>query len=133
MGPSMRGQDTPINPRKLKWIWMGVLPSILYSLAFTTNAYATTYTDIDKYKLYIHIKVISNNEYECITKLWSKENRLWDPYAKNPNSSAYGIPQLLKLKERNPYLQMDLGYKYIIHRHKSACNAWRYWQLHRYY
>jgi hypothetical protein len=133
MGPSMRGLDTPVIPRKLKWIWMGVLPSILYSLAFTTNAYANTYTDIDKYKLYIHNKVISEKEYVCITNLWSKENRLWDPYAKNRNSSAYGIPQLLKLKERNPYIQMNKGYEYIIHRYKSACNAWSFWLKNRYY
>ena len=100
-----------------------MLPSICWQLMQVTNAYATEYKEIDKYKIYIHLKVMNYNEFVCINKLWSKENRLWDPYAKNSKSSAYGIPQLLKLKERNPYVQMDLGYKYIVHRYKTPCNA----------
>ena len=76
---------------------------------------------------------MSYKEFVCIEALWSKENRSWDPYAKNPKSTAFGIPQLLKLKERNPYVQMDLGYKYIIHRHKSPCQAWAFWKANRYY
>ena len=112
--------DTPKIPRNIKWIWWCVIPSILLN---TSPANAVNIKEIDKYKIYIHLKVLNYNEFRCIEKLWSKENRLWDPYAKNPASSAYGIPQLLKLKERNPYVQMDLGYKYIVHRHKTPCNA----------
>ena len=112
--------DTPKRPRNIKWIWLLVLP---LCTSLNTPANAVEIKDIDKYKIYIHIKVMEYKEFVCINKLWTKENRLWDPYAKNPKSSAYGIPQLLKLKERNPYVQMDLGYKYIIHRHKSPCNA----------
>jgi hypothetical protein len=112
-GPEMR-LDTPKTPRKLKWIWWCVLPSILLN---TSPANAVNIKEIDKYKIYIHIKVMNYKEFVCIEKLWTKENRLWDPYAKNSNSSAYGIPQLLKLKERNPYVQMDLGYKYLLHRY----------------
>jgi len=96
-------------------------------LVINTPANAVEINEIDKYKIYIHLKVITDKEYKCINNLWSKENRLWDPYAKNKKSTAYGIPQLLNLKERNPYVQMDLGYKYIVHRYKSACNAWSYW------
>ena len=125
--------NTPKITRNLRWIRMGVLASILYSLAFNTNAYAITPQDIDKYKIYIHLKVLTYKEFECINKLWTKENRLWDPTAKNPKSSAFGIPQLLKMTERNPYVQMDLGYKYIMHRYKSACNAWTYWQRKGHY
>jgi hypothetical protein len=113
-------RDTLKTPRNIKWIWLLVLP---LCTSLNTPANAVEIKDIDKYKIYIHIKVMNYNEFVCINKLWTKENRLWDPYAKNPKSSAYGIPQLLKLKERNPYVQMDLGYKYIIHRHKSPCNA----------
>jgi hypothetical protein len=101
--------------------------------SLNTPANAVEIKEIDKYKIYIHLKVMNFKEFRCIESLWSKENRLWDPYAKNPKSSAYGIPQLLKLKERNPYVQMDLGYKYIIHRYKSACKAWSYWQLKGHY
>jgi hypothetical protein len=116
----MKALDTPKMPRNIKWIWLLVLPLVLLS---TYKASATNINEIDKYKIYIHLKVMNYKEFICINKLWTKENRLWDPYAKNPKSSAYGIPQLLKLKERNPYVQMDLGYKYIVHRYKSPCNA----------
>jgi hypothetical protein len=97
----------------------------------TSLAEASNIKEIDKYKIYIHLKVVSNTEYLCINTLWTKENRLWDPLVKNKKSSAFGIPQLLKLKETNPYLQMDLGYKYVLHRYSNrgkdvanaACNA----------
>ena len=113
-------KDTPETPRNIKWIWWLVLPLVFLN---THKANANNINEIDKYKIYIHIKVMNYKEFVCIEKLWSKENRLWDPYAKNKNSSAFGIPQLLKLKERNPYVQMDLGYKYIVHRYKTPCNA----------
>ena len=116
----MKLLDTPKIPRNIKWIWLLMLPLVYLS---TYTASANNINEIDKYKIYIHIKVMNYKEFVCINKLWTKENRLWDPYAKNPKSSAFGIPQLLKLKETNPYVQMDLGYKYIMHRHKSPCNA----------
>ena len=120
--------DTPKTPRIIKWICILMLP---LCLVINTPANAVEINQIDKYKIYIHLKVMKYNEFVCINKLWTKENRLWDPYAKNPKSSAFGIPQLLKLKETNPYMQMDLGYKYILHRYSksnkdrgnAACNA----------
>jgi hypothetical protein len=120
MGPSMKLHDTPKIPRIIKWICIAMLP---LCTSLNTPANAVEINEIDKYKLYIHLKVLNYNNFKCIEKLWTKENRLWDPYAKNPKSSAFGIPQLLKLKETNPYVQMDLGYKYIVHRHKTPCNA----------
>jgi len=123
MGPSMKLLDTPKIPRIIKWIWILMLP---LCSSLNTPANAVEINQIDKYKIYIHLKVLNYNEFRCIERLWTKENRLWDPYAKNPKSSAFGIPQLLKLKETNPYVQMDLGYKYIIHRHKTPCKALAY-------
>jgi hypothetical protein len=120
MGASMRHSDTPKIPRIVKWIWILMLP---LCSSINTPANAVEINQIDKYKIYIHLKVMNYKEFRCIERLWTKENRLWDPYAKNPKSSAFGIPQLLKLKETNPYVQMDLGYKYIVHRHKTPCNA----------
>ena len=119
--------DTPKTPRIIKWIWWGMLHSVILNAPAT----AVNINEADKYKIYIHLKVVSNKEYLCINTLWTKENRLWDPYAKNKKSSAFGIPQLLKMKETNPYLQMDLGYKYVLHRYSNkgkdvanaACNA----------
>jgi resuscitation-promoting factor RpfB len=59
----------------------------------------------------------------CLEKLWTKESN-WRPKAKNKLSTAYGIPQLLKMKETNPYKQIDLGLRYIDKRYKgSPCKA----------
>jgi len=83
---------------------------------------------IDAYKIYAHIKIGSYKEFVCIEKLWTKESN-WRPKAKNLNSTAYGIPQLLKMKETNPYKQIDLGLKYIDN-HRiykgDACKALRH-------
>ena len=67
---------------------------------------------IDAYKIYAHIKIGDYKEFRCLEKLWTKESN-WRPKAKNKLSTAYGIPQLLKMKETNPYKQIDLGLKYI--------------------
>jgi hypothetical protein len=108
--------------RKLKCIWMYVLPSSLV-LAFTTNAYATTTNiEIEKYKLYSHIKLTNHRQYLCLEKLWQRESH-WNPLADNKKSTAYGIPQLLKLKTNNPYEQIDAGLKYISHRYGTPCKA----------
>jgi hypothetical protein len=82
----------------------------------------STARDINNYKLYAHIKLHNAKEYRCLELLWDKESR-WDPRADNPNSTAYGIPQLLKLKAKDPYIQIDLGLKYIKHRHLTPCKA----------
>jgi len=82
-------------------------------------------TDVNNYKLYAHMKLKDAKEYRCLELLWMRESR-WDPRAANPKSSAYGIPQLLKLKVLDPYLQIDLGLKYIKHRHLTPCKALDY-------
>jgi hypothetical protein len=82
----------------------------------------STARDVNNYKLYAHIKLHNAKEYRCLELLWDKESR-WDPRADNPKSTAYGIPQLLKLKAIDPYIQIDLGLKYIKHRHLTPCKA----------
>ena len=82
----------------------------------------STAKDINNYKLYAHIKLHSAKEYRCLELLWDRESR-WNPRADNPKSSAYGIPQLLKLKAKDPYIQIDLGLKYIKARHSTPCKA----------
>lgn len=84
-----------------------------------------TPNDINRYKLYAHFKLVDAKQYRCLELLWTRESR-WDPRADNPRSSAYGIPQLLKLKEKDPYKQIDRGLKYISHRHSNPCNALAY-------
>jgi hypothetical protein len=81
--------------------------------------------DVNRYKLYAHFKLVDAKQYRCLELLWTRESR-WDPRADNPKSSAYGIPQLLKLKEKDPYKQIDRGLKYIEHRHSTPCKAWEF-------
>ena len=83
----------------------------------------STARDINSYKLYAHMKVLDAKEYRCLELLWHKESR-WNPRADNPKSTAYGIPQLLKYKEKDPYKQIDRGLKYIDHRYGTVCKAW---------
>jgi hypothetical protein len=125
--------DTPKNPRKFKWIWWGMLQSSLV-IASINNAYAINNNDIEKekYKLYSHIKLTNSRQYLCLEKLWTRESQ-WNPRADNKRSTAYGIPQLLKLKIKDPYLQIDAGLKYIEARHSNPCRALAFHLKHGYY
>ena len=78
--------------------------------------------NIESYKLYAHMKLLDDKQYRCLSILWRMESQ-WNPKAKNPKSSAYGIPQLLKMTETNPYKQIDLGLKYIAKRYGNPCKA----------
>ena len=110
-----------------------VLLAALFVFSNTTYASAvSTQRDKENYKLYAHIKLLNAKEYRCLEILWTHESK-WDPRANNPKSSAYGIPQLLKLKEHDPYKQIDLGLKYIEHRHKTPCKALAYHKLKGHY
>jgi hypothetical protein len=101
-----------------------VLLAALFVFGNTTNATAVnTARDKENYKLYAHMKLLNAKQYRCVELLWMRESR-WDPRADNPKSTAFGIPQLLKLKELDPYKQIDRGLKYIEHRYKTPCRAW---------
>jgi hypothetical protein len=63
-----------------------------------------------------------SSEYSCLVKLWERESH-WNPKAKNPTSSASGIPQILGLKTPIPKNQIDSGLKYIKHRYGTPCKA----------
>jgi hypothetical protein len=88
--------------------------------------------DVNRYKLYAHFKLVDAKQYRCLELLWNRESR-WDPRADNPKSTAFGIPQLLKLKELDPYKQIDRGLKYITHKHQTPCRAWAFHQLKGWY
>jgi hypothetical protein len=82
----------------------------------------STQRDKENYKLYAHIKLLNAKQYRCLEILWMRESK-WDPRADNPKSSAFGIPQMLKMKELDPFKQIDLGLKYITHKHSTPCKA----------
>lgn len=88
---------------------------------------------INTYKQYTFIALNYDfKEFYCVSDLWYKESR-WNPKAKNAKSSAYGIPQLLKLKSKDPFYQIDQGLKYIKARHITACNALAFHKRKGYY
>ena len=93
----------------------------LYCVIGITPANATDPSK-ENYKIYAHLKLLDDKQYRCLVTLWRMESQ-WSPTAKNKKSSAYGIPQLLKMKETNPYKQIDLGLKYIAKRYGNPCKA----------
>ena len=62
-------------------------------------------------------------QFYCLDQIIFKESR-WNPKANNPRSTAYGLFQVLKSKEKDPIKQIDQGLKYINHRYDGcACKA----------
>ncbi len=62
-------------------------------------------------------------QFYCLDEIVYKESR-WNYKAKNPNSSASGLFQMIGNKEQDPIKQIDKGLKYIEHRYSgSACTA----------
>jgi hypothetical protein len=118
----LAGEPLPRIARRRSLVLMAGL--LLFSNMPASQAINTP-RDKENYKLYAHIKLTNSKEYRCLELLWNRESK-WDPRADNPKSSAYGIPQLLKMKELDPYKQIDLGLKYISHRHITPCKALAY-------
>ncbi|WP_323791507.1 hypothetical protein [Nocardioides sp.] len=74
----------------------------------------------------------SADQFGCLDSLYMRESG-WNPYADNPTSSAYGIPQALpgsKMSSAgadwatNPVTQIRWGLGYIRDRYGSPCSAW---------
>jgi hypothetical protein len=92
-------------------------------LPLSTASASTAVEQKELYKLYAHTQLLNDKQYQCLDRLWNRESR-WDPTARNSKSTAYGIPQLLDLKETNGFKQIDIGIKYIVHRYGNPCNAY---------
>lgn len=71
-------------------------------------------------------------QFRYLRMLWQKESG-WRHTADNPESSAYGIPQILGLKEKDPRKQIKLGLKYIKHRYGTPQMAWKFWTKNGWY
>ena len=83
----------------------------------------------------------SSDQFSCLDSLWTKESG-WDPYADNPTSSAYGIPQALPGEKMasagadwatNPATQIRWGLGYIAEVYGSPCSAWSQSQANNWY
>ena len=72
-------------------------------------------------------------EWRALSKLWGKESA-WNHTADNPDSSAYGIAQVLNTKPGTPApLQIEKGLSYIQHRYDKPSIAWSHWRKHGWY
>jgi hypothetical protein len=115
----LKRKGEPQRARLARWHLIGIAISVSQILAFEPVQAA----NINVYKQYAFMQLNHDfKEFYCLSDLWYKESR-WNYKAKNPKSSAYGIPQLLKLKSNDPFYQIDQGLKYIKHKHLTACKA----------
>jgi hypothetical protein len=73
-----------------------------------------------------------DNQMTCLDQLWTKESN-WRHKADNPNSTAYGIAQMLGEDEKHPADQIANGLRYIEHRYGTPCEAWKFWRSHYWY
>ena len=72
-------------------------------------------------------------EWVCLDRIFYKEAK-YDHLAKNQSgSSAFGIGQRLKETSKDPMIQLLHTYKYIQHRYKNPCSAWRFHVRNNYY
>ena len=122
ISPASRAATRNSSRGILRGLYCLLTATLILSGMTTSNAHDLS-KDIEMYKVYTHIKLMNAKEFRCVELLWNAESH-WNPRANNKKSTAYGIPQLLKMKETNPYLQIDLGLKYIHKRYGSACKAW---------
>jgi hypothetical protein len=72
----------------------------------------------------------SDRQFVCLEKLWTKESN-WRPEAYNDikvmGKNAGGIPQMLGMSPSTPpTLQIERGFKYIMYRYGTPCQAWKY-------
>jgi hypothetical protein len=83
----------------------------------------------------------SSGQFSCLQPLWDHESG-WNPYAQNPSSGAYGIPQALpgsKMAsvggdwQSNPATQIRWGLSYIQGSYGSPCGAWAHEQSDGWY
>jgi len=103
----MRAIDATASCKNLSYVPISEMKRLAKRIA--KNRVMTTYN--------------SKYEWKALFTLWDKESR-WDYTAKNPHSTAYGIPQILNMDEKTPMArQIDLGLKYIQARYDTPSKA----------
>jgi len=117
-----RAANADSSRRCLRGLYCLLTATLIFTGMTRSDAHDLS-KDIEMYKVYTHIKLMNAKEFRCVELLWNAESK-WNPKSNNPKSTAFGIPQLLKMTETNPYLQIDLGLKYIAKRYGSTCKAW---------
>jgi len=83
----------------------------------------------------------TGSEWDALRELIQRESG-WNPYARNPRSTAFGLFQFLKATARNygiPWgttnykLQTDAGLRYIRDRYGTPSKALAFWLRNRWY
>jgi hypothetical protein len=109
------------------------IPMSIVILTISTTVEAKAATQSDLFKLYAHSRIVNDEQYQCFYKLINKENRQWNPKARN--GSHYGIGQMRNetYKNLDGYRQIDWTIRYIKGRYGSMCNSWRFFQANGYH
>ncbi len=80
------------------------------------------------------------DQYACLDQLYISESN-WNPYAENPTSGAYGIPQSLPAEKmatagsdwRTNRRLSWRGLDYIASSYGTPCSAWYFKQANNWY
>lgn len=102
--------------------------ALCIAFALPNPTYADSQASKDRFKLYLHSRVVKDSQYQCAYKLYMAESK-FDSGA--VNGSHYGIPQLRnkKLKHLDGYTQIDWGIRYIAHRYNGDyCLAYKHFK-----
>jgi hypothetical protein len=98
------------------------------AVAIPSPTWADTQSSKDRFKLYLHTRVIKDKQYLCAYNLYMKESKF---DSKAVNGSHYGIPQLRnqKLKNMDGFTQIDWGIRYVKTRYSgNYCLAWKHFE-----
>ena len=75
----------------------------------------------------------NRSEHKALIKLWNAESH-WNPEADNPDSSAYGVAQVLNTEPGTPApRQVERGLEYIVHRYEKPSVAWSHHRKNGWY
>ena len=111
-----------------------VLSGVLcINLAATTTSVAGNAKSIELYKLYALQRVVDTKQSKCFQSIINKENRSWNPRARN--GSHYGLGQMRSTwyGTLNAYAQINETIRYIRVRYTTPCHAWRFHKERNYY
>ena len=109
------------------------IPMSILILTVSTTTEAKAATQSDSFKLYAHSRIVNDEQYQCFYKLINKENRQWNPKARN--GSHYGIGQMRNKRygKLDGFSQVDWSIRYITKRYGSMCNGWRFFKAKGYH
>lgn len=97
------------------------LPGHLKNGTMLSKNFAKSYA-----KSQLHRMGWNKSEWKYLLTLWNRESR-WDYTAKNPDSTAYGIAQILGTRKNTTAIQqVDAGFRYIKSRYGTPSRALRH-------